>query len=293
MNVRNTPYSFYRYSIFRRDVLLTFSQQWDLLVDNLGREIAYRKSNPGELDKDTCIITPDKTTIAMNEANDKVGVLFFSIAKHIDTRMANMYNRESDSLSRETVPTDEYVVGNLVMIPSVGLVAASDGNSPEDLNAASSVGRFAAIIRSVADHKIEIASATTFSYLRTALKSWKLDEFSFTARPFNPSVRTPGDKLHHLLVDDNAKVSGKAKPNKGEHLRFSDEGWMSEVTGLADRGYGEYGAVGTTADGYHARIIKTAPDSKKPPIIKVYIPPKTSKEEHVQAVAITLLEIND
>ena len=291
--MRNTPYSFYRYSVSSHDVLLTFSQQWNLLIDNLGREIAYRKSNPSDLDKDTCIVTPDKTSVVINEAHDKVGVLFFSIAKHIDNRKANMYNRENDTLRKETVPTDEYVVGNLVMIPSVGLIAASDGNSPEDLNAASSVSRFAAIVRSIPYHKIEVTSATTFNYLRTALKNWKLDEFSFTARPFNPSVRTPGDKLHHLLADDNAKVSGKAKPNKGEHLHFSDEGWMSEVTGLADRGYGEYGAVGTTADGYHARIVKTAPDSKKAPIIKVYIPPKSSKEEHIQAVAITLLEIND
>ncbi|MBG0777100.1 MAG: hypothetical protein H0S85_11800 [Desulfovibrionaceae bacterium] len=289
--MNNTPYIFYSYSLSCVDVLLTTSEQWDLLLDNLGREIAYRKTSPTEQDRDTCIITPDKTTILNDSNGEVVDVLYFSIAKHIDSRKAIKYDKSADILSRESVAADEYLVGNIVMIPLLGLLAASDRSSQEDMNAKSSTNRFRAIVREIPLHSISIESAASYEYLREALKNWQLDEFSFTVRPFNPSVKTPGDKLHSLLSPDNAKVMGKEKPNKGDHLTFSEEGLMNEVTGLADRGYGEYGTVGTTVDGYHARIEKTAPESRKPPRIKVFVPPMSSKEAHVQAVAKTLLEI--
>lgn len=291
--MQNTPYNFFRYSIFEGSTFLSASEQWDLLIDNINREVAYRKTYPTELDKDTSIIMPDRTAVSNPKNNAPVDVFFFSIAKHINTRKANKYDKSSDQLSRKEVSTDEYIVGDLVMIPIASLIAASDRSEPEDLNASSSTNRFATIVRSIPNHQIVIESAASHGYLKSALANWQLEEFSFTVRPFNPSVKTPGDKMHKLLIEDNAKVFGKAKPNKGDRLKFSDDGIMSEVTGLADRGYGEYGAKGTTGSGYHARIEKSAPESRRPPQIKVYIPMKVSKEEHAKAVAITLLEINE
>ncbi|MEW6215955.1 MAG: hypothetical protein AB1478_12260, partial [Nitrospirota bacterium] len=261
-------------------------------VDNLGKEIAYRKAIPSEVDKDTSIVTPDKTTILHPKSKQSIAVLFCSIAKHIDTRSVNKYDRAVDEISREYISTDEYAIGDLILIPSAQLLAAADKSNPEDLNARSTIGRFISIVRVLTKYDIQIEPATSPGYLQSALKNWKLEEFSFTARPFNPSVRTPGDKLHPLLAGDNAKLVGKEKPNKGEHLIYSEQGLMNEVTGLADRGYGEYGAVGTTSQGYHARIEKADPTGNRQPKIKVYIPPKSSKEEHVKAVATSLLEID-
>lgn len=287
----NKPYSFYNYKISNNSYILSARDQWSLLNDCLGKEVPYRKSTDSRAFYDTSIITPGRTSITTQKYNT-LDVLFFSIARHIDTRKANKYDKINDKLAYTDVPTDEYIVGDIILLPHVHLLAASDRTTQEYLNASSTTRRFVSIVKFLKKYDIKILPASSKNYIKTALATWKINEFSFTARPFNPSVRTPGDRLHELLVQDNAKVVGKAKPNKGEQLIVSDEGWINEVTGLADRGYGEYGAVGTTEKGYFARIEKSAPESSKLPKIKVYIPEALSQEKHVQTVAETLLEID-
>ena len=290
--MENTPYCFYKYDMYENEASLGVSQQWDLLINNIGREVAYRKADPSDFDKDTSIITPDHTQVKTNYSNVPFfHVLYFSIAKHITTRQANVYDKKQDLLKKEEFSTDEYVIGSIYMVPAVGLLAVADRSTQENLNATTTASRFATIVKSIPNHTINITPASSYDFLQSALSSWDLEEFTYSACPFNPSVSTPGDKIHSLIDQDNARIIGKAKPNKGKHLNYSDDGWIKEVTGLAEKGYGEYGATGTTQQGYHARIQKSDPKASKPPKIKVYIPPKQTSEEHAKAVAMTLLEI--
>lgn len=287
-----TPYVFYRYKIVEDDVLLTTADQWELLTENVGRMVAYRRSNPTPRDMDTYLIMPDHYSVVHPKSREELTIHFFNVAKHITSRKTHKYEQDKNDLVKIEVSADEDIFGSVVTIPRLGLLAASDRTGNDYLNAKSTVARFATIIRSIPSIAMQFELASSLEDLGTAVKNWSLDEFSFTAKPYNPTVRVPGDKMHELLEPDNAKVIGRAKANKGEKLVYSDEGLINEITGLAERGYAEYGAKGKTAQGYFAMIEKANPYKNKAPKIRVFVPEKTRRELNAQAVASVLLDID-
>lgn len=284
------PYVFYRYRVFdiRNDKTLTPIQFWDLLCENTNIEVPYRKSDPSEADKDTSWVEPDNDTLIYN--GRKKNIYTCQIAKHITFRRAKQYDKNSDKIYFEEKPTDEYATSRAVFVPSIGIVGFSDKSGDGNINAQSAASRFAAIVRFLHHTGCEISLASTSTDLENALKNWELSDFSFTARPFNPTVRTPGDKLHPLLHNDNARIVGHARPNKKDALVVSNDGFINEVAGLARRGYAEYGATGKTPSGYIAKIAKSKNPEKVDRQIKIYIPFEGSLKNHIVGVAKTALE---
>lgn len=284
------PYVFYRYRVFdiRDDRTLTPKQFWTLLCKNTNIEVAYRKSDPSESDKDTSWVEPDENTLSHNGGKNKIFTC--QIARHITSRRAKQYDKGNDKIFFEERSTDEYATSRAVFVPSVGIVGFSDKSGDGNINAQSAASRFATIARTLHYTGCEISLAATSTDLENALKNWELSDFSFTARPFNPTVRTPGDKLHPLLHNDNAKIVGHARPNKKTALVVSDDGFINEVAGLARRGYAEYGATGKTPSGYIAKIAKSKNPEKIERQIKIYIPFEGSLNNHILGVAKTALE---
>ena len=284
------PYIFYRYRVFniKNDRTLTPIQFWKLLCDNTNIEVAYRKSEPSEADKDTSWVEPDEDSLVYE--NEEKLVFTCQIARHITSRRTKQYDKDNDKIFFVDRPTDEYATSRAVFVPSIGIVGFSDKSGDGNINAQSAASRFASIIRSLKHMECAIAVAASATDLENALRNWELSIFSFTARPFNPTVRTPGDKLHSLLHNDNAKIVGNAKPNKESALVVSEDGFINEVAGLARKGYAEYGATGKTPSGYVAKIAKSKNPDKYDRQIKIYIPFGGSLSSHIIGVAKTALE---
>lgn len=286
-----TPYVFYRFLIAKTNngKQITSKEFSDMLYDNTGIEVAYRKSNPTPADYDTSWIETENFKLPDS------GRDFFTcqIARHLTERKSKQYNKQSDSLYYTHIPTDEYSSCKAIFIPSIGIAAFSDQSGGDSLSAQSGASRFAAIIKKLTTYHCTISLAATTFDLEIALSNWKLENFSFTARPFNPSIRKPGDLLHDLLQGDNAQIVGHAKPNKEGPLTPSENGIIQEITGLARYGYAEYGATGQTPSGLTARIAKSKPSSDgvpQPLQIKIYVPSGQSDAEHWNHVAKAITE---
>lgn len=284
------PYLFYRYSLVRGTKALTATDLWNILCDNTNIEVAYRKRYPADKDKDTSWIMPEEYELIFN--GDAYTIISCFIARHIMLRSCNGYDKENDTIFKKEESTDEYAVCRTIFIPRIGIVAFADLSGEAYIGANSAVSRFDTIIRKITDVDCSLQLASTYADIKDALKKWTLTDFSYTARPFNPSIKKPGDLLHPLLAADNAAISGSARPNKEGALLVSDTGFINEVTGMAEHGYAEYGAKGTTPSGFIAKVIKpkkgkgNIPEAK----IKIYIPDEGGEKTHVLNVAKTALE---
>lgn len=286
------PYLLYNYSMQKDGVAIDALTQAKLIEGMVGIEVAYRKKNPLSIDKDTCIVTPKKTRIDIGD-NVVAKALSFCVARHITTRGALKWDRSRDAIDRVDRVTDEDVLGFVFLLPEYGKLAVADRTGETYLNASSTLGRLRAIIQSKKGFSISFSTASSGVELGNALKAWELSEFSFTARPFNPSVSRQGQKVHDVLFPNNAKLQGKIVPNKGTHLEYNGEnGIMWEIVGLAEKGYAEYGTKGTTKDGQAIQIVKTSPTSGKPPIIKIFLDGMASVREAGKVLARALLDIH-
>lgn len=289
--MQTIPYTFYRYSITNKHSKKVISPiiLWNLLCENTGKEVPYRKKDPRPIDFDTSWVEPDEFSL---ELDSSYSIYTCQIARHLTTRKAKQYDKQNDRLFHTRVSTSEYATSRAIFIPQIAIVAFADQTGEGAINASSASSRFATIVRYDKKYDCDIELAATTSDLESALRNWSLTDFSFTARPFNPTIRTPGDKLHPLLKEDNAKIVGHARPNKNSALTVSEDGFISEITGLAQHGYAEYGASGKTPSGFLARIAKVTQrhhaDTERQ--IKIFIPIETNLEAHILNVARTAIE---
>ncbi len=129
-----------------------------------------------------------------------------------------------------------------------------------------------------------------------------MDRFTFTARPFNPTVRKPGDVLHDLLAADHAGlINAVITPDPSHQMRDSKEGIIAEATDLSDANYGQIGATGTTPGGLKASLSKPKFDLDKTKnakhqaenrALKVYIEGKAGDDDEEAGVVNALLELH-
>jgi hypothetical protein len=205
-------------------------------------------------------------------------------------------------LEDDEVATDEIRHTKFIALPLLSVLAVDASGGDRALGASSAVGRFSAIVETLIDDaSVEVNFAGTPEDARKALESWKLDEFSFTVRPFNPTPRKLGEKMHELLLSDRVgTLQAVARPMPGEDMRDSHEGLISEATGLSDAGYGQYGARGTTPDGLQAKLTKPkfTLDKEKNKIaqshnrtLKVYIPKGDSPDAEESAIVKALVDL--
>lgn len=288
------PYMFYKYKIVNKEETVVAYEHFNLFKSLLAVEVPHRKKDPDSTELDTSLVNLKK--IKPNEENgmpEPFEVIYFKVAKHITYREKNNYDKVKDSLDTIVEPTDEYAYGELVVIPEKSLIAALDKSGLFLLGAVSSISRLRSIVSSKKEHAFIATPAGSTVRLKNAIKGWKINNFSFSARPFNPSVKKPGDKLHNLLEPDNVELNGKAKPWHGNSVSVSENGFITELIGLFDKGYAEIGLTGTTEHGYKASIKKNSPDqARTDQPIRVYIPEEKSFKKHLLAVVTALVDID-
>jgi hypothetical protein len=146
------------------------------------------------------------------------------------------------------------------------------------------------------DHDFSAVPAGSPQDLRKAVETWDLDQFTFQVRPFNPHPSNPGELLSDLMAKDSvAELRGVALPLEGEHIHPADEGLVKEALGLADEGYGTFGASGRTPSGAEAIIKKQSfsrdrgknlEKLKGPQQVRVYISGEDENTRIAQAVSV-------
>jgi hypothetical protein len=247
---RPTSYLFCRYLILDDEDPITPDEEWEMLQEIKGQVIAYRVREPKPDDLDTFLMKPRRKQIAGYTVHT------WAVAQDVKFRERTRYDKRTDEVTDDTVETEEIRHTKFIAIPRLQVFAVDDSLSERTLGAKSAVSRFTTIVEQlVPDSDVRVNFAGTSEDAQKALETWKLDQFSFTVRPFNPTPRKPGDSMHELMVEDQiGTLRAIATPLEGEDMRDSHKGLISEAKGLTDAGYGQYGATGTTPDGLKASL---------------------------------------
>jgi hypothetical protein len=267
-----------------------------MLDEIKGQPIAYRIRDPKPDDSDTFLMRPRRKQIAGYTVHTWV------VAQDIRFRERSRYDKRNDDVADDMVPTEEIKHTKFIAIPRLGVFAVDDSLSERTLGAKSAVSRFVAIIEQlVPDSEVQVNFAGTPDDAQKALETWKLDQFSFTVRPFNPTPRKLGQQIHELMIKDHVgTLRAIATPVEGHDMKDSHHGLISEAKGLTEAGYGQYGATGTTPDGLKASLSKPkfTMDKEKNKLaqaqnrtLKVYIPKGNNIEEEEAAIVKALLDL--
>lgn len=293
---RDVPYLLCRYVIADEDGnALSADEQLALLKRLRARRIAYRNRDPGPDDEDTYIMKPRRTDIARRRVHT------WEIARDLHHRELTKYDRESDDTYDEIVATEEIRRARFLALPTRNVLAIQARSSERQFGADQALARFTAVVEKLSDCTVDYEVAGTPQDVERALETWTLERFTFTVRPFNPSTSKPGELLHEILVADHAgRMNAVVHADHSHEMRDSHAGIISEVKGLSDKGYGQYGASGRTPHGLRGSITKPKFDldrdtnlerQRENRVLKVYIPPSTSQDEADAAVVKALIDI--
>jgi len=293
---RPTPYLFCRYEITDDGDPITPDEEFEILKAVKNQPIPYFKRDPEPNDADTYLIKPRKKEILSQRIHT------WEIAKDIKHRTRTVYDRATDETKEEFVDANEIQHTKFIGIPKIKVFAVDDRSIDTSLGAHTAVSRFEAIIsKLVDDHEARVFFTGMQGDAQRALSKWRLDKFSFTIRPFNPTPKKLGQKMHEIMIADHiGKLTAHATPAPGQEMRSRKNGLLAEVKGLADEGYGQYGATGTTEDGLKAEITKPPFDLNKKKnlenqhknrTIKVFVEKLATALEEEQAIVRALLDL--
>ena len=138
-----------------------------------------------------------------------------------------------------------------------GALAVADRISDTSLGGMAGVSRFKSVVRSVRGAKAVVQLAASSEDVDQALSTWSVEQFSFSLRPFNPTPKRLGSKLHDLIVANGiGQMRGVALPTAGEYIHDADDGFVGEAVGLSEAGYGQISVKGRTSEGREAALGK-------------------------------------
>ncbi len=291
---RSIPYAFCRYEISLFNNPLSREEQFEMLDDLVGRMVAHRKSNPSSADEDTFIMQVKTREILGYHT------LSWNVARNLGERQIAQYDIDNDQVIESMIATDEIQYTRIISLPALGVLAIDARVSDSYLGATSAKSRLQSVIKNRNGARINIDFAGNPQDLQRALNNWQLNTFSFTVRPFNPSVTRLGEELHELMRRDHiAKLRGVGTRDENQPMQDSGEGLIAEVGGLVQSGYGQAAASGTTPSGFEANIgspkfendrQRNQQQSSKPRQLRVYIEPASTIEEEEEKVVEALLE---
>ena len=286
------PYVFYSYHLTEQDEELEPFDEFEVFNNLKGVWLPHRKPVPTEKDHDTALVELRETPSDENQA-DSHRIVFFSIVQKFRSRPGLIYDAETDQLKPITQPADSMRRGFVVAVPSHNLMAVRDSSSDEDINAQSTNARLKSVVRSIPKHRLATNLLASTDFVEKAMEKWTIDSFRFEVWPYNPHPRRGGEKLAALLKPENVRVNATVKSNKGESVNPKQNGIVSQAMALSSNGYGIYGGSGKTGDGYKSTVEKARPGEAGTIKLKIYIPIMAKIEDHVRAVAKTMLELND
>ncbi len=297
---REIPYCFFRYVIREHErPLTTFEDQWEIFRELEGLEIAYRKANPSESDKDTSL--ENLGYFRENFRGFEEYIIHFVVAKRIRERKVYLrVEEEGRRRVKETIrpSEDECAVCQAVAIPSKGLIAFQDRSGESYLPARSGINRLAAIVSQIQGMRLDFEDFSRIEDVVQFMRAFDIHTITFRAWPTNPGASFPGQILDSLMGPNNAELLGRAKARKEtdgrRRITNPDEGFVGELVGLATQGYARVGIEGTTSKGYRIKTDKNprGEESRYYPV-RIYVPfdqIEETLEDHLHKVAQVLLE---
>lgn len=292
---REIPYIFCRYDFVRKRQALSIKEQQELLESLKAARVAYRNKEPSQDEFDTFEMTPRHFTF------DGVDAFSWCVGYDIRTRTEASYDTATDLITEHFAEANGIRFTRFVAVPSLRGLAVSDQRSDIHLGGMAGISRFKAVVRSKKGNRFRVEPAGSSADIDRAFKAWRVQQFSFSVRPFNPTRRRLGGQLHDLMVKNGVmQLSGVARPSGGDAITAPKSGIVGEAIGLAEHGYGQVALKGVTSQGREAVIGKPHFSQEKeknkkrqaaPRLIKVYILEyESSERRRVGEVVKALVE---
>lgn len=248
---RPINYLFCNYEFEIEDEFLDETAQFNLISENQGGEFTHGREKDGIQPQTLC------TDPARHNLNG-VTAHSFEIGYKPGVRILQEYDGTVRK-KRSRLERDNHTkFGHVVTIPSLGAMAIRDRSSDDTVGAYQTIGIMKSLVRGIADGhgQINLTHASEEDVTH-ALQNWEVNEYSYTARPLNP---TGGDlaKLRTAMyhTENVYQENGKVKAPPGESLKVAN-GTLGQTYELYEGGYAQVGFKGETEDGHTASIPKS------------------------------------
>lgn len=286
MSIKSVPYVFYSYHVYDKEnheEPIPHFSHLSLFKKAYKQPILYRKN-----EHDTQLVSLKNIKI-----NDKQ-VVHFCITRQVTERKVSLYNDHKDDFEEQLETTSDFLKSIVIVIPHLYRMAISDKSGEHNIDANSTINRIDKILQEITHHSLSWEFASSEAEIRKALKVWNIEEVNFKARPFNPHPSTPGLILSDLMKDNGAQLRGVIKGSaQSEFIKNPNKGMISEIIGLAEKGYAQYGAKGLTDKGFKAKIDKKTygEGSNQQRKLRVYVPERAEMKDHLEDVVQIMFQL--
>lgn len=292
--MRAVNYVLYRYEVTDEDDNVVGGRAHHaMLEDSRGKPTSYRAEDTSTTRKNTLMrLRPEHI--------HEEFVLTFDVGYSITERLERRWDTEADEYNRVSVSADDLIFTSFVLIPRLSVVAVRDGHT-DQLSASAGMGRLRSIIENHSDYWFRYSKSANPDDVDHAMRTFRLTEFSFDVRPFNPHPAAPGERLHELMIEAGVgRFRGKAEPSSTKPMSAEEEGLVAEAVGLSRKGYGQFSLKAETESGAKLTFGKppfqqdrerSAAAAERPRMLKVAVPyddPDMTEQEHVVSVMLEL-----
>lgn len=289
--MRYASYIFYRYYIYdEADDFVDHSQHRQIVRSAKGEGAPYRSKDPSAGDLNNYIMRYKSKKIEDESAS------VFDVGYKIASRVENRWNERDDEFELVDTPANDVVFTRVILVPKLGIAAVKDG-SGDRLPARSGIARTRSIIEFLTDYSFEYSKTAEMDDVEKAMQLYRVVEFDFKVRPFNPHPKNPGDKLDELMnIAKVGSLRGHAEPSASEGMEKKEDGLLDEVVGLSKEGYGQFKLKAETPSGakltygqprFTGDRDKNEAASQRPRELKVSVPKNDSESrEDAQVVKV-------
>jgi len=249
---RPVSYVFCRYEIEVDDASLEASAEFVLISENQGSEHSHGRDREGVQPQTLCT-DPVKMNV------DGIRAHSFEIGFKPGVRLRQEYDestkRKVQSLERDT----HTKFGHIVTVPELGAMAVRDWATDDTLAAAQTLSAVKSLVRSISDGNGQISiSHADEGDVDRAFERWNVHEYSFTARPLNPTGGDLAKMRTAMYQSENVwQETARLKAPPGGNLKKEDV-TIGQVEELHEGGYAQRGFKGQTEDGHAASMVKPA-----------------------------------
>jgi hypothetical protein len=259
---RPINYLFCRYNIEKNGEYLDEGAQFNLLSENQGLEQDSGNLKEGYAPLALCT-QPERVINKMTAHSFEIGF-----------KKGFRYQVEYDE-SRKTkthkVFTDSHTkFGHVVTIPSIGAMALRHRSNDDSIDGLKTITTLKYFIRGILDGEgqMNVTHASEEDFEK-AFEKWSVYEYSFTARPLNPTGGDLAKMRSKMYEDENVyKEVGRVNAPPGESLSIG-EGTLGQTFELFQDGYAQLGFRATTEEGHNASIPKQAFHQEKEKNLRV------------------------
>jgi hypothetical protein len=261
-----------------------------------GKGAGYRGSSDDEIERNNYLMR-----FRVEQFLDELA-LVFDVGYRVTRRVENRWNEGTDDYDLVPTEADDTVFTRFVALPRLGVVAVKDGTG-DRLSAISGMGRLKSIISAHSPIMLHYEKTAQAADIDRAMQFFRLTEFSFDVRPFNPHPSSPGERLDELMREAGVgRFKGRAKPATTSKMKADDGGLIAEAVGLSRAGYGQYSLKAETDSGatlsygrpqFNQDRDRNAAAADRPRVLRVAVPqddPDMTPEEHVVSVMLELFD---